>query len=591
MASESLNLSQVVEDCSSEYLDSAICGFQRPGAKDSSRHCQALIDSIQKFHDYAALNQEAVRKIVKKFDKRFRVEFCKELTTCPPSMPYTAKDIQAKLLIPAYRCLRCMREWAGNRIERPLQQFNFWARELSAGCDLLRLRFDLSKPEGAYDTVVRLQLFSGAAVQEPDDLSLLVKNTFISLSKATSRPRPRSQSTPPAFCSGSAGEAWFRASAAEGPFFASEPWLHGSSAEDLLETHPSEPQQEYYSSPTSSVGDDSQDYQPLIDSTSSGGTSWGSVPMVVVEHMMCHHPLQTSAPPRDFASFAAAPPRLSREQEFSGPVEPGCAAGAWSPAAGAAAAATDWGGRQRFIDPEELRGVAEQRRQNSDTPSARSRASISTVATESGSASAVSGHSSSAGNEAAWGAKMGQQRQQPKVRRPGKQAAVAAAFATAPAFLDPRDEVAGRRPGLQPPPPSPAGVKASRWWTQQPATCPISGFPINLLPYPPFKLRINADSSYQYALIDPLYFALEILSTWNFQAGGRTLTAQDISALDLHIRRCKLGPWRLGEAFELFRAGSREGHGELEDLRAKAFAKLELIRKIQHNRRRHLDLD
>eukprot|EP00930_Biecheleria_cincta_P054789 TRINITY_DN41195_c0_g1_i1.p1 TRINITY_DN41195_c0_g1~~TRINITY_DN41195_c0_g1_i1.p1 ORF type:complete len:668 (-),score=125.50 TRINITY_DN41195_c0_g1_i1:51-2054(-) len=605
LASDVPNLSQILEDSSFKNIDLAVCGLQRPGAEYSSRHCQALIDSIQKFHDYAALNQEALRKIVKKFDKRFHLEFSKELNTCPPSMPYTAKDIQAKLLIPAYRCLRCMRALSGSTIERPVQQLHFWAGELSTGCDLLRLRFDPSKPEGICETVLRLQLLF-SEVREPDDPSLLVKNTFIGLSEATSGLGRRSQSAPPSF-------------------------RNGSEVEDLPGTPLSEQQQEYYSSPTSSMGDDSHDYQDL-----SGGTSWGSVPMPIMDYMMrMRHPLQASPPARDNTSFAASRKALQEQEfplrgqrrEFSSPVEldyaswsSAAAAGelnspvepnyaAWSPAA-AAAAGADWGDRQRFIDPAKLRGVAGQARKTSDTPSTSSSSrcawstassshtsSVSTVATKcgsgSGSSSAVSGGSSSGGNEAAtpaWRTSTGQQRQQTKARRPGKQVSPTAACALPPAVAAVGRE-SGTRPGLQPPLPFPAGAKASRWWTQQPATCPISGFPINLLPYPPFKLRINAGSAHQYALIDPLYFTLEILSTWNFQAGGRTLTAQDISALDLHIRRCKLGPWRLGEAFEHFRAGSGEGHGELEDLRAKAMAKLELIQKIQHNRRRHLDLD
>eukprot|EP00434_Breviolum_minutum_P018888 symbB.v1.2.016658.t1/scaffold1274.1/size127343/13 len=41
---------------------------------------------------------------------------------------------------------------------------------------------------------------------------------------------------------------------------------------------------------------------------------------------------------------------------------------------------------------------------------------------------------------------------------------------------------------------SKGSAPSSRWWTDSPEACPICGFPIRLLPYPPFKLQAAPNS-------------------------------------------------------------------------------------------------
>lgn len=127
----------------------------------------------------------------------------------------------------------------------------------------------------------------------------------------------------------------------------------------------------------------------------------------------------------------------------------------------------------------------------------------------------------------------------------------------------------------------PKNKNTSRWWTECFVECPVSGFPVNLLPYPPFKFRLNTDPQ-SHTLIDPLTVVLEILATWKFVACGRALTKSDVDALDLHMKQCKLGPWRIGEAFK-FKSGSDDMLA-WQDTCSRARRKLEQVRKIQMNR-------
>lgn len=95
--------------------------------------------------------------------------------------------------------------------------------------------------------------------------------------------------------------------------------------------------------------------------------------------------------------------------------------------------------------------------------------------------------------------------------------------------------------------------KGLRWWTCPgvPLLCPLSGFPICLLPYPPFKLRTDARRSCPYRMVDGKFLAMRLISTGCRDACGRKLQASDISALDGYIRCCKLGNLRPGHAAAL----------------------------------------
>jgi len=96
-------------------------------------------------------------------------------------------------------------------------------------------------------------------------------------------------------------------------------------------------------------------------------------------------------------------------------------------------------------------------------------------------------------------------------------------------------------------------AKTNRWWTMPgfPMVCPFSAFPINMLPYPPFKLRHRAADSNPDSLIDGKYLALLIISTGSINVNGRCLELSELDALGKHIHRCKLGPHRPDVAFRL----------------------------------------
>lgn len=137
------------------------------------------------------------------------------------------------------------------------------------------------------------------------------------------------------------------------------------------------------------------------------------------------------------------------------------------------------------------------------------------------------------------------------------------------------------------------GSHSVRWWTRPtaPLLCPLSGFPTCLLPYPPFKLRVDPTRSAPHRLVDGKFLAMTCIVTGRFWACGRELQSSDISALDDYIHRCKLGPYRPGRAVTLTQqtttgtAQQREtAKRELERFRAAARAELGKVRRIQENR-------
>lgn len=139
-----------------------------------------------------------------------------------------------------------------------------------------------------------------------------------------------------------------------------------------------------------------------------------------------------------------------------------------------------------------------------------------------------------------------------------------------------------------------------RWWvlSMKDLTCPLTGFPISLLPYPPFKLRTHAFRPKPHKLVDGKYLAMHIISTGDLTACGRELQSTDIQALDMHIKRCKLGPFRPGRMLELqAKAKSmevsqeqrRKAAGELSGLKRLATEELGKLRRIQLNRMMQLE--
>eukprot|EP00930_Biecheleria_cincta_P058641 TRINITY_DN44446_c0_g1_i1.p1 TRINITY_DN44446_c0_g1~~TRINITY_DN44446_c0_g1_i1.p1 ORF type:complete len:461 (+),score=90.78 TRINITY_DN44446_c0_g1_i1:57-1439(+) len=130
--------------------------------------------------------------------------------------------------------------------------------------------------------------------------------------------------------------------------------------------------------------------------------------------------------------------------------------------------------------------------------------------------------------------------------------------------------------------PLPRG-SASRWWTAVREACPLSGFPIAGLPYPPFKFRDGTRRN-QLLLVDAQYLALSVMSTLEFHALGRALTSEDLQAVDAHMKRCKLGNLRLGQALQLLHTAGPEAAQELKALQLRAQKRLKNLQHIQRTR-------
>lgn len=137
---------------------------------------------------------------------------------------------------------------------------------------------------------------------------------------------------------------------------------------------------------------------------------------------------------------------------------------------------------------------------------------------------------------------------------------------------------------------------SKKWWTSSrvPLTCPLSFFPICLLPYPPFKMRSQASKSFAYKLVDGKYMAMWIISTGKLTLCGRHLQPADIKALDEYISQCKLGcKFRPGRVLELEKEAIAahlsqqerlEAANELTRLRTCAKTELVKLQQIQGNR-------
>jgi len=124
---------------------------------------------------------------------------------------------------------------------------------------------------------------------------------------------------------------------------------------------------------------------------------------------------------------------------------------------------------------------------------------------------------------------------------------------------------------------------SSRWWTAVKETCPLSGFPIAGLPYPPFKFRDGARRA-QLLLVDAQYLTLSVMSTLEFHALGRPLTSEDIQAVDAHMKRCKLGNFRVGHAQQLCHTIGPEAAQQLKALQLRAHKRLKNLQHIQQTR-------
>jgi hypothetical protein len=136
-----------------------------------------------------------------------------------------------------------------------------------------------------------------------------------------------------------------------------------------------------------------------------------------------------------------------------------------------------------------------------------------------------------------------------------------------------------------------------RWWTcaEEPLLCPLTQFPIAKLPYPPFNLRVGAKSSPGGCLVDGKFLALMLIASGTMSVLGKELEPSDIIALDRHIQRCKLGPFRPTRVATLQRGViAAAGHAdeknkamqELKELQTQARVAMKRLRRIQENRLR-----
>ena len=144
-----------------------------------------------------------------------------------------------------------------------------------------------------------------------------------------------------------------------------------------------------------------------------------------------------------------------------------------------------------------------------------------------------------------------------------------------------------------------------RWWTRSHTAalmCPLTNFPIQLLPYPPFKLCSEPEPSKQspggpgahgaHTLLDGKFLALQLIVHGRSGPGIRELLPSDLTALDLYIQRCKLGPFRPGAARNLAeemhtaptQAERERAATDLHKLRAKTRSEMGKLRRIQENR-------
>jgi hypothetical protein len=91
-----------------------------------------------------------------------------------------------------------------------------------------------------------------------------------------------------------------------------------------------------------------------------------------------------------------------------------------------------------------------------------------------------------------------------------------------------------------------AASNSKRWWTlsKYPSMCPLTGFPVHLLPYPPFKLCMESGERYPQTLVDGKYLALQLISSGSLFVNGRSLEHDEVIALSQYMHRCKLGPFR-----------------------------------------------
>lgn len=98
-----------------------------------------------------------------------------------------------------------------------------------------------------------------------------------------------------------------------------------------------------------------------------------------------------------------------------------------------------------------------------------------------------------------------------------------------------------------------AASRPDHWWKDiaSQELCPLTGFPLSLLPYPPFRFRLDPNNPENCQSVDAKYLVLQVIASGNLEACGRNLVDSDVVALDQHMRRCNLGRFRLSNLIKL----------------------------------------
>eukprot|EP00931_Biecheleriopsis_adriatica_P119718 TRINITY_DN94925_c0_g1_i1.p1 TRINITY_DN94925_c0_g1~~TRINITY_DN94925_c0_g1_i1.p1 ORF type:complete len:324 (-),score=62.40 TRINITY_DN94925_c0_g1_i1:73-1044(-) len=109
---------------------------------------------------------------------------------------------------------------------------------------------------------------------------------------------------------------------------------------------------------------------------------------------------------------------------------------------------------------------------------------------------------------------------------------------------------------------------APGWWTHSKLLCPLTGFPICLLPYPPFKLQVE----HKLYIVDGKFLAMFYIVHGRAVVCGYELRDPDISALDTYLTRCKLGQFRPSRRAFLAREAT---HGTTMEQRSEAKKELQ----------------
>jgi hypothetical protein len=126
------------------------------------------------------------------------------------------------------------------------------------------------------------------------------------------------------------------------------------------------------------------------------------------------------------------------------------------------------------------------------------------------------------------------------------------------------------------------------WWKDlSTEECALTGFPLSLLPYPPFHFRMDPNDPDTCQGVDAKYLVLQVMATGEFKACGRDLVESDIAALDQHVRRCNLGRFRLSNFIRLqnnvIQARSVEERASAQNaLRSEQEDARKQFRKLQH---------